>query len=269
MKADEKTFLDTLWRYYDTSARLLPWRTPEADGRLDPYKILVSEIMLQQTQVERVIPKYLAFLHRFPTIDALQSSELSDVIALWSGLGYNRRAKYLHDISKKLRSHKQPWTVQGLTALKGIGQNTAAAICVYSYNQPHVFIETNIRTIYLHHFFLGKKGVSDAQIIELVERTLDRVHPREFYWALMDYGTHLKKQGIRNNNHSQHYKKQLRFEGSKRQVRGMVMRLLAEHGSLSPEKIQREINDSRLGQVLADLEREEMIASTNNSIHIA
>lgn len=255
-------FLETLWGYYAHGARDLPWRQTT-----DPYCIMVSELMLQQTQVARVIPKYEAFLQRFPDVEALAEAELAEVLKLWSGLGYNRRARFLHEAAKQLANKPFPKTVDALVDLPGIGKNTAGAILVYAYNQPIVFIETNVRTCIIHHFFASKKTVSDVEIREVLEDMMPYVEsPRDFYWALMDYGTHLKKQ--RNNiQKSKHYTKQSPFEGSKRQIRGQVLRLLGEKPRTRTE-LQNHITDARLTSVLEDLKKDQLIGVDNNRYHL-
>lgn len=267
---DQKnSVIAAVWDFYNQHARLLPWREPELNGDYDGYKILVSEMMLQQTQVKRVTPKYQAFISRFPNLESLAEGDLSEVLLLWSGLGYNRRAKYLHEAAKALVGLKQPWSIEQLTSIKGIGTNTAAAIRVYSYNSPEVFIETNIRTVYLHHFFHGQSNIEDKQILDILKQTIDEQNPREFYWALMDYGSDLKSQGIRNASRSKHYKKQSRFEGSPRQIRGTVLRLLTKQGSLRLYVLKKQINDSRIDSILSELEEEGLIETADGIIRIA
>ena len=204
----------------------MPWRE-----NTEAYFVLVSELMLQQTQVDRVIPKFMAFIERFPNIEALAKASLADVLSLWNGLGYNRRAKYLHEaaeyITKKMNG-KLPETKDELMKLPGVGPNTAGAVLAYSFNQPVIFIETNIRTVFFHHFFGNGDMVGDAELKKLLEEMLDREHPREFYWALMDYGTWLKKHGYGSIRQSKQYKKQSPLKGSVREVRGQIIRLLME-----------------------------------------
>src|SRR4030095_9666003 len=154
-----ETFREVVLEYYREHGRELPWRHPGTTV----YEILVSEMMLQQTQVKRVIPKYQSFLKRFPTIQSLANAPLSEVLSEWSGLGYNRRAKYLHDAAKQLVSKVGPWKLEDLTECKGIGHNTAVAVLVYAYNRPLVFIETNIRTVCIHHFFNDKENITDKE----------------------------------------------------------------------------------------------------------
>ena len=257
-----KKFCYEVLRYYAKHGRHdLPWRQPERNGRFDPYKILVSELMLQQTQVSRVIPKYHEFLQEFPNVTMLAKAPLGQVITTWSGLGYNRRAKYLHEAAKQIAALPVfPNTITELVKLPGVGKNTAGAVLAYSFNEPIVFIETNIRTVYIHHFFADRINITDTEIAELLEQTLDRRNPREFYWALMDYGTHLKRSLGNLNKLSKHYTKQSKFTGSLRQLRGQVLRDLAS-GPLQADGFTA--RDERLQQVLDVLVAEELIVHQN------
>lgn len=259
-RQERQTFLESLWQYYAEHGRTsLPWRQPEHDGTHDPYKILVSELMLQQTQVQRVIPKYLAFLDTFPSVHELAAVELADVLRAWQGLGYNRRAKFLWQAAQMIDSHGQfPATPEELVKLPGIGANTAGAIMAYAYNQPVVFIETNVRTVYIHHFFADQIDVSDAELRPYIEHTVDQENPREFYWALMDYGSHLKATVGNASKASRHYSKQSAFQGSRRQIRGHVIRLLGEQPQ-TKETLVKTISDERLPGVLDELVAEELI----------
>lgn len=253
-------FQESVWGAYRAYGRPhLPWRLPSADGSFDPYHIMVSELMLQQTQVARVVPKYTMFLRQFPTVQALAAASLGDVLRAWQGLGYNRRAKYLWQAAQKVAEGRRfPATLQELVRLPGIGPNTAGAILAYAYNQPVVFVETNIRTVYIHHFFADRTDVSDKETTQLIEQTLDREHPREFYWALMDYGTHLKTTIGNLNKASKHYAKQSKFHGSRRQLRGQVIRLLGER-PLPLADLSAAVPDERLQSVLDDLVREGLV----------
>lgn len=253
-----EAFQKTVWEHYSAYGRDLPWRQPNSDGSFDPYKILVSEIMLQQTQVSRVIPKYTAFLQVFPDIQTLAKAPLSDVVIAWSGLGYNRRAKYMHDGAKQLVGKDKPWKLHDLTDCKGIGPNTAAAVLVYAYNRPLVFIETNIRTVYIHHFFSGRSDVSDKEILTLIDVTLDRTNPRKWYGALMDYGTYLKAAVGNASVHSRHHTKQTIFKGSARQIRGQILRLLIQ-GPHTLGQLGAVIKDYRLERLICNLESEGLI----------
>lgn len=215
--------------------RTMPWRE---DTR--PYYVLVSELMLQQTQVARVIPKFEAFIAHFPNELALANASLADVLKLWQGLGYNRRAKFLHESAKKIVNEfggTFPPDYEDILSLPGVGINTAGAVLAYAFNRPVQFVETNVRTVYIHHFFADNFEIDDKEIMQKLEATLDRGHPREFYWALMDYGSWLKANGVRNIGQSKHYKKQSALEGSVRQMRGRIVRVLAE-GELSLDQLR-------------------------------
>lgn len=214
-------FREIVWKYYRAYGRHdLPWRKTR-----DPYKILVSEVMLQQTQVERVIPFYAEFMRRFPTARKLADASLSTVLKAWQGLGYNRRAKQLRVAAQALIA-KKSHTVEELEALPGVGPYTAHAVAAFAYNQDVIFVETNIRTAVIHHFFPKKGKVSDAEIEKILRQTLPKGKAREWYWALMDYGSHLKKSGISHNARSAGYGKQSRFSGSLREARGAILREL-------------------------------------------
>jgi A/G-specific adenine glycosylase len=264
-------FIQTVYDYYHQHHRDLPWRNPESNGDFDPYKIMVSEIMLQQTQVSRVIEKYRQFLAAFPSIETLAAAPLTDVLFVWQGLGYNRRGKYLREAAKEI-THRHNGVVPSdpkvLSALPGIGVNTAHAIAVYSFNQPLVFIETNIRSVYLHHFFDGHESVNDALILPLVTETLDTDNPREWYWALMDYGTHIKKTYGNPNVRSRHYAKQSRFKGSERELRGAVVKLLTL-SDYSRSELQKEVVDARLPTILNKLILEGLIVDKGGRLQIA
>lgn len=250
---------ELVWDYFNQHGRDMPWRHAEKDGSFDPYKIMVSELMLQQTQVSRVVPKFQEFIKRFPTVQSLASASLAEVLLLWSGLGYNRRAKYLHQAAQQIGSKPFPQTIADLTALPGVGHNTAAAIMNYAYNQPTPYIETNIRTVYIHHYYKDQESVTDKQLLPLVIETLDHEHPREWFWALMDYGAHLKATIGNLGQQSKHYTKQSAFQGSRRQIRGQILRLLSQPQTL--ESLGQTITDERLESVLADLTSEGLVVS--------
>ncbi len=262
----------TLWKFYDANARHdLPWRQPNADGRFDPYKVFVSELMLQQTQVPRVVPKFNEFITTFPTFEDLAAALLADVLRAWSGLGYNRRAKFLWQTAQKVVQDfggELPQTREALVQLPGIGPNTAGAILAYAFNQPAVFIETNIRSVFIHHFFADEAAVADKQIIALLEELLQgEPEPRTLYWALMDYGTFLKQTAGNAARRSMTYAKQSTFVGSRRQVRGQVLRAL--HGKpKSLAMLKQEIKDERLESVLEDLVNEAMVAEDHGQYRL-
>ena len=253
--------------YYRQSGRDLPWRRS-----ITPYRIVVSEIMLQQTQVSRVLIKYPEWLKQFPTWKSLASASTADVIRGWQGLGYNRRALALKKIAEIVMSEYRgqlPPDPELLVSFPGIGPATASSICAFAYNQPVVFIETNIRRVYIHHYFNGTRGsllgtrnsqlrtgprvadpvstlIHDHQLLPIIERTLDRSNPREWYWALMDYGSYLGKQVENPNRKSKHYTKQSKFEGSRRQVRGAILKYISDSNRATLKQLDSLPFDSAL-----------------------
>lgn len=275
-------FQELIWDYYRHHRRDLAWRETT-----DPYAIYVSEVMLQQTQVDRVKPKYESFLERFPDFGSLAAAHLSEVITEWSGLGYNRRAKFLKQAAEIiLRQHKGkvPNTPKDLIALPGIGAGTVGSLLAFVHEQPFAFIETNIRRVYIHHFFDtagvtlsgvegSSVGVHDKDILPIVAQTLDRANPREWYYALMDYGSHLAKQVVNPNRHSKHYSRQSKFEGSLRQGRGIVLRELAtgakKQKSLTRLLAQSGFLDEHITRIYSDLIREGFIVQQRNSYRLA
>lgn len=266
--ADYSVFQKLVQAYYRQHGRHdLPWRHT-ANGFFDPYEIMVSELMLQQTQVGRVIPKYSSFLTAFPTVSRLAAAPLGAVLTAWSGLGYNRRAKYLQQAAQAIAGQGTfPATGAELQRLPGVGVNTAAAIRAYAFDEPVVFIETNIRSVFIHHFFQDEAAVTDRQILELVQRTLPPSSPREWYWALMDYGSHLKQTQRHAARRSTSYTPQSAFQGSLRQLRGQVIKRLTEQ-PLTVGELRAVINDERLSAVVEVLISEQMINRRGQQLHI-
>lgn len=255
-------FNRTVWAHYRVHGRHdLPWRQTT-----DPYKILVSEVMLQQTQVERVIPFYQDFLKRFPTAKALAKAPLADVFAAWSGLGYNRRAKMLKEAAGDLAKRRGPLSVAELEALPGVGPYTARAVAAFAYNEDVLFVETNIRTAVIHHFFADREVVADKEILVVLEKALPKGRAREWYSALMDYGSRLKRSGVKVNARSSGYMKQPKFEGSLRQVRGAILKALATGAPLA--KVKKEFPD-RFDAALAALAKDGMIEKRGRAWRIA
>jgi A/G-specific adenine glycosylase len=273
MSDDEiRKFQDAVWRYYAEHGRHdLLWRLPEVGGGFDPYKVMVSELMLQQTQVPRVLPKYVQFLELFPTVQDLAKASLGDVLVAWQGLGYNRRAKFLWQAAQMVVNDmggEFPEDQKELTKLPGIGMNTAGAIMAYAFNKPVIFIETNVRTVYIHHFFGDETDIPDKAIEALVSQTVPSDNPREWYWALMDYGTSIKQQFGNKSRASKSYAKQSPFKGSKRAVRGAVIRKLAER-PYNYEILEQAITDPRLEDVVHDLVREGMVVQSGEGYSLA
>jgi A/G-specific adenine glycosylase len=264
MKPEE--FKELVWQKGRELYRSMPWRE---DTR--PYYVLVSELMLQQTQVDRVIPKFEAFIEQFPDEKSLAAAPLGDVLTLWNGLGYNRRAKFLHGAAKKISgelSGNFPHSREGLLMLPGVGVGTAGAIMAYAFNHPTAFVETNVRTVYFHHFFETGEKVTDRELVPLIEATLDKDQPREFYWALMDYGVWLKKNGAGRITQSHHYKKQSALKGSVREIRGQIVRALTG-GDMTLETLKSQVTiDDRFELALGGLMRDGLVQKTNKILHL-
>lgn len=249
-----------MWEYYAEHGRhALPWRKS-----YNPYKILVSELMLQQTQVERVMPYFKAWMRKYPNVRALAKAPLADVLRQWQGLGYNRRAKFLHGAAKEIVAKydgRIPEDAAILESIWGIGSYTAHAVVAFAYNHDAIVIETNIRTAIIHHFFADREGVTDEEVGEMLKKALPRGRSREWYSALMDYGAHLKRSGVRINAKSKGYAKQSAFEGSGRQARGALLRHLAKapEGKMKLMRILPPERRPQLEEQLQKLVREGMV----------
>ena len=319
---DEKTaFRRAVYGFYRREGRHeLAWRLTH-----DPYRILLSEIMLQQTQVSRVAVRYEEFLSLFPSLEALAAASLRDVLAAWSGLGYNRRARFLHELARVVvRDHggELPRTVDALRELPGVGEYTASAIACIAFGTRVPVIETNIRRAIIYSFFAydadpdmplfaaerpegesvdrpelsvddgarvaGKNGklsfpesrdefiprtvtaaVHDREVREVAGQVLDRDYPREWNYALMDYGQALSRHVPNPNRHSAHYTRQSRFEGSRRQVRGALLKVLSGVADADEQTLVDETGfmHARVHSVLMDLAREGFVAHLGKESH--
>jgi A/G-specific adenine glycosylase len=230
-----EAFRKTIYAFYRKHPRKFPWRRTK-----NPYRILVSEIMLQQTQVERVLAKYLRFIKTFPGFRSLSETSLREVLHVWQGLGYNRRAialKTIAEIVMEKYQGKLPECPDELAKLPGIGRYSSAAISVFAFNRPAVLIETNIRRVFLHSFFPEMENIKDSEILSLIQSTLDVNNPREWYYALMDYGVMLKKDLVNPNRRSAHYRTQKSFHGSNRQARGMILRHALQRKTITHKEL--------------------------------
>ena len=229
-------FRRLVYAAYKKEGRSFPWR--ENTGA---WGVLVSELMLQQTQTERVIPYWKRWMEKWPCPAALADASLEDALREWSGLGYNRRAKNLRDCAGIIAGDfhgKVPDTPEVLEQLPGIGPYTAGAVACFAYNYPSVFAETNIRSVIIHFYFKEKDKIHDREIKTVLEKTLDRENPRTWYWALMDYGAALKKAGLNPDRKSARYNRQSAFKGSFRQIRGSIMRAIISGGPATADEIR-------------------------------
>lgn len=244
--------------------RTLPWRHID-----DPYAVLVSEVMLQQTQVKRVLNYWERFLGRFPTIDALAAADTGAVLESWQGLGYNRRALMLKRCAEQCSADcagTLPRAYDALLSLPGIGPATAAGVRAFAWNEPGVYLETNVRSVFLYEWFADAEDpVSDRQLIPLVEETCPADNPRDWYYALLDYGAYLKSQVANPSRRSAHHTRQSTFEGSRRQKRAEFVRIVLENPGIMHDDLLAQLNavetaegrpevDSELADsILADL----------------
>jgi A/G-specific adenine glycosylase len=264
-------FRRTVLDRYRRHARPFPWRDYGAHDLA--YRVLVSEVMLQQTQVARVAAKFPAFVGAFPTLAALARAPLSRVLGAWQGLGYNRRAKHLREAALRVvtdHGGELPRDPDLLAALPGIGRNTAAAICVYAFNLPFAFVETNIRTVFIHFFFARRRKVGDRAILALVESTMPRRDPRRWFNALMDYGAMLKEEHGNLSRRSAGHRPQPRFEGSDRQIRGRVLALLLERSRGTGAIVKAlGLPPDRVGRMLRRLADEGLVARGGRGWRIA
>jgi len=254
-----RSFRKKILAYYDKHGRDLPWRK-----RVTPYRVLVSEIMLQQTQVDRVIEKYKEFLAAFPDLPALAKAPLPKLLKIWSGMGYNRRALALKALAQAVVSEhkgKLPSDPEILVQLPGIGPYTAGAIAAFAFNKPVVFLDTNVRRVFIHEFFADREGVRDDELVPVIAQALDTKNARKWYNALMDYGAMLKREEVNPNTRSAHYTRQSPFENSNRQVRGKVLNILVKGPPLTAERIVKAagMDAERVKKNLEQLAREGFI----------
>jgi A/G-specific adenine glycosylase len=263
-----EAFQKKIWHFFSIHNRLFPWRETE-----NSYAILVSEIMLQQTQTERVIPKYEEFLSAFPTFKKLARAPFNEVLKIWNGLGYNRRAKAVHECAKIVVDKYKgilPSREEDILQLPGVGEYTCNALQAFVYHRPVIVLETNIRTVYLHEWFQRtRRKIHDKEIKQLIAQTLSPDNPREWYYALMDYGASIKTQYPDINSKSFHYKKQSPFKGSIREIRGKVLKHLLHYEVLTVEQLSVYIKDGRVSEVIRSMEREDLIKRDRNGYTIA
>ncbi|MFX1235972.1 MAG: A/G-specific adenine glycosylase [Promethearchaeota archaeon] len=263
-----KTFQGIIYSYYKRSGRNFPFRTD-----ISPYNVLISEIMLQQTQTSRVADKFLEFINKFPNFNELANAKTNEILKVWQGLGYNRRALALKKIAKIVVNEyegKLPEDINILKSFPQIGHNTASSILTFSFNKPTYFVETNIRRVYIHFFFRDKNLISDEEILPLVKKTLDFANPREWYYALMDYGVMLKKTHPELHKKSTHYRKQAKFEGSNREIRGKVLKMILREKNINETEIFKEVQRDRgtIREILNVLEDEGFMKKNGQNYYI-
>jgi len=256
----------------------LPWRRTR-----DPYRIFVSEIMLQQTYTSRVLPKYREWIQLFPNWRALSVAPFPRVLRAWQGLGYNRRARYLADSARIVveKYHgRLPKRPEELESFPGVGRYTARAISCFAYGRCEPFIETNIRRVIIHDFFSSsEKGIADEKILAILELLEPRKRKRDWYFALMDYGAGLRGYFPNPNQRGKSYVRQTRFEGSTRYVRAAIVKTLLTKKHLSARGlldilksnplITPYITSGKWKKILATLAKDRILVYNNNQWKIA
>lgn len=238
-----EAFVSRIWEEGAMHYRDLPWR-----GIDDAYEVLVSEVMLQQTQVSRVEQYWPRFLEAFPTIGSLAKSATAEVLALWQGLGYNRRALALKRAAEYLTAEgaeELPRSFEELLELPGVGPATAAGIMAFAYEEPAVYVETNVRAVFIHELFPDAEKVPDADLLPFIADTASTTDPRGWNYALLDFGTALKRSGANPTRASTTYGRQSAFEGSRRQKRAELVRILLA----TPQGLSREEAHGQLDEV--------------------
>ncbi len=275
MRLTHAQFRERVLEFYDREGRHhLPWRENP-----NPYRVLVSEVMLQQTQVDRVISFFLRWMEHFPSIHDLARANQREVLRLWQGLGYNRRALALHRSAQEIVQHwggEVPPAYNDLLSLPGIGPYTAAAIRNFAFQEWTPFIDTNIRRVFLYHFFSREHAVPDERILAKVARVGYERDPRVWGYALMDYGAMLKKTLKENpNRRSRSYVKQSSFRGSHRELRSALIRILIQEGSISSRKLLIELRSIRpklsrkeYRSLLSELTREGFIEEKDGKVSL-
>ena len=250
-------FKTLILSFYAEHGRAFVWRDTN-----DPYRILVSEVMLQQTQTGRVVPKYEAFLSRWPDFSSLAEATTEELLSVWKGLGYNRRALNLRRSARM--TQEWDWTIPNdktlIESLPGVGKATSAAIRSFCFGEKSVYLETNIRRVLLTCFYPEEVEVKDRELESLLhELSLINEDMKSWYYALMDYGVLLKALFPNANKRSAHYTKQKKFENSNRQIRGLLIHLLTDTGSKALPVIcdlLSHFEEERIYHALAQLESE-------------
>ncbi len=263
-------FIAFIMDFYRAHGRGFVWRETS-----DPYHVLLSEMMLQQTQTSRVLPKYELFLSLWPTLEELAVSALDELLYHWKGLGYNRRALNLRKCA--IISNQWGWTLpreqEQLRSLPGVGKATAAAIGAFSFQERTIYLETNIRRVILSCFFPEEDQVKDKELEKVLENLILRVDdPKHWYYALMDYGVLLKYLLPNANIRSAHYAKQAKFKNSNRQIRGQLIHLLSETGAKEKRDILTILShfeEERVSYCLVQLQKEGFVEEKSEVYRIA
>jgi A/G-specific adenine glycosylase len=257
-----QSFRKRIFAWWAKNKRDLPWRNTD-----DPYKIMVSEIMLQQTQVSRTIEKYLAFIEQFPTVEALAQATTAEVLTMWSGLGYNRRALWLQEAAKEIVAMGSfPETAEKLIKLKGIGPYTSRSILIFAFNQDLATIDTNIRRILIAEGFADEE-TTEKELFNIAEQIYPKGRSRDWHNALMDYGSlevTARKTGIKPTTQQPKYKKSGRF------YRGQVVKYLTKHKKATLKTLVKEcaIPNEQEEKVINSLIKDGLIIKKKTYYHL-
>ncbi|MFW9767877.1 MAG: Fe-S cluster assembly protein HesB [Candidatus Thorarchaeota archaeon] len=257
---DIRAFQNKVMNWWNENGRDLPWRCDSS-----PYNVLVSEVMLQQTQVSRVVPKYLEFLRRYPTIESLAEADAKELLKVWSGLGYNRRAMWLRDAAKQIVERGGfPRTVEELRELKGVGPYTSRSILIFAFNEDLATVDTNIRRVLIASGF-ATEDMSDRELQRVADDFLPKGRSRDWHNALMDYGSLVLDSGSTN---IAPLTRQPKFKGSTRQLRGAIIRILTDSEPISQNELVSYLNSEDIqcgdvGPVLDQLLAERLVERTD------
>jgi A/G-specific adenine glycosylase len=256
-----------VFSWYAEHRRDLPWRRTT-----DPYAVLVSEVMLQQTQVSRVIPAFERWMARYPTLETLAGAQLRDVLAEWSGLGYNNRAERLRRTAQSVTAAARgaaalPTTMDALRRLPGIGPYTARAVLIFAHDADLAAVDANVRRVLTHELALPH-DLSPAAVQAVADAVLPKGRARDWHNALMDYGALVltgRATGIRAP------RRQTPYEGSRRWYRARTLRLLLEHGALDLPELAEALGlcEDDTGALVALLERDGLVCRSGARVALA
>ena len=263
------TLQNRLLDWYAVNRRDLPWRRTT-----DPYAVLVSEIMLQQTQVPRVVPRFDDWLSTWPDLESLAAAPLADVLQRWQGLGYNNRARRLQACAQAAVAAAAPGaraelprTPQGLRALPGVGPYTARAVLIFAHNDDLAAVDANVRRVLTHELGLPEE-LGQKEVQAIADAVLPRGRSRDWHNALMDYGSLVltaRSTGIASLS------RQGAFEGSRRQKRARLLRCLLDQGPqpLAELAAALDLPPAEAADVLERLGRDGLVVHTGGVWEVA
>jgi len=259
-------FLKELFAWWEQNKRILPWRETK-----DPYKIMVSEFMLQQTQVNRVVDKYNIFVSKYRNLESLAKSKKVDLLKLWQGLGYNRRALWLKDAAIEiLKMGRFPSEKEELIKLKGVGEYTSRAIPIFAFNKDYAAVDTNIKKILLSENFIHRDD-GEQEIQRLADKLMPKGSSRDYHNAMMDLGSSEKYKNTIHINRT----KIKKFKNSNRQVRGKIISILVNNPILNYDTLFKEIKKDmiyfdqlRFDKIIEKLEKDKLITFDGKKITI-